>query len=103
MTDAWQRIEDEACGAFHGEGRFPLRAYSELMPPPYVGIKPYAPECARRDATCAVTDRDAFDIDEYELAHDLEPGFARIADGIVAEIAKLTRGERHALSHTLLA
>jgi hypothetical protein len=30
-----------------GAGRFPLRAYSELMPSPYVGIKPYAPE---RDA-----------------------------------------------------
>ncbi|HEY4055155.1 MAG TPA: M28 family peptidase [Kofleriaceae bacterium] len=103
MTDVWHRIETEACGAFHGEGRFPLRAYSELMPPPYVGIKPYAPQCARRDATCAVTDRDAFDIDEYELAHDLEPGFARIAEVIVAEISKLTRGERHALSHTLLA
>ena len=103
MTDVWQRIEAEARGAFHGEGRFPLRAYSELMPPPYVGLKPYAPTRLRHDATCAISDPDALDIDEYEHAHDLEPGLDRIAEVIVAEIGKLIRGEPHALSKTLLA
>jgi len=37
MTDAWQRIEADAREAYAGAGRFPLRAYSELTPPPYVG------------------------------------------------------------------
>lgn len=28
MSEPWDRIEAEARGAFHGEGRFPVRAYS---------------------------------------------------------------------------
>jgi len=39
----WALFEHEATDAFVGRGRFPIRAYSEFMPPPYVGIKPYAP------------------------------------------------------------
>ena len=49
---AWEQIEAEARGAFAGEGRFPLPAYSEFMPAPYVGIKPYAPTRAARATAC---------------------------------------------------
>jgi len=34
---AWSQIEKEAAGAFLGPGRFPVPAYSEFMPPPFVG------------------------------------------------------------------
>ena len=44
----------------------------------------------------------ALDIDEYEQAHDLEPGLDRIAEHLVDELGKLRRGEPHALSRTLL-
>ncbi|HET9990148.1 MAG TPA: hypothetical protein VFQ65_16575, partial [Kofleriaceae bacterium] len=74
MAEPWDRIEAETRGAFHGEGNFPLRAYSEYMPSPYVGIKPYAPERAHAAATFGCGDASALDIDEYEQAHDLEPG-----------------------------
>jgi hypothetical protein len=102
MTNAWQRIAAEAQGAFHGLGKFPLRAYSELMPPPYVGLKPYTLDLARAAATCAISDENALDIDEYEQAHDLEPGLDWIGKHLVGEIAKLMRGEPHAFSRTAL-
>src|SRR5690348_7595969 len=99
MSEAWEHIEAEAEEAF---ARFPLRAYSELMPPPYVGIKPYAPRRAHAAATFGVSAGDALDIDEYEQAHDLEPGLDRIADHLVAELGKLVRGVPHALPRSLL-
>jgi hypothetical protein len=37
---SWSWIAAEAKDAFVGSGRFPLRAYSEFMPPPYVVLKP---------------------------------------------------------------
>jgi peptidase M28-like protein len=100
---AWSRIVAEARNAFAGAGRFPLRAYSELMPPPYVGIKPYDPEIASACATFGVSDPTALDVSEYEQAHELEPGLDRIADHIVGELGKLVGGRPHALSRTLLA
>jgi hypothetical protein len=103
MTDSgWDRIEAAARGAFAGDGRFPIRAYSEFMPPPYVGIKPYGPV---RGAHCTfgAGDPDSLDVDEYEQAHDLTPGLDHIADRVVGELTKLMRGDSHSLSHTLLA
>ena len=94
MDELLARLEAECAARVRGPGAFPIRAYSELMPPPYVGTKPYG----GRDATFAVTA-----IDEYEQAHDLRPGLDRIAAHVIAELGKLVRGEPHALSHTLLA
>jgi Peptidase family M28 len=102
MSEPWDRIEAEARGAFHGAGRFPVRAYSEAMPPPYVGIKPYSIERTRGAATFGCGDPAGLDVDEYEQAHDLEPGLDRIADHLVLELGKLVRGEGHGLSRTLL-
>jgi Peptidase family M28 len=100
MRDAWEQIEAEARGAFRGKS-FELRAYSELMPPPYVGLKPYAP--TRTDsATFGISRADALDIDEYEQAHDLEPGLDRIGDHLLLEIGKVLRGEARGLPHALL-
>ena len=93
----WSMIEAEAREAWRGEGRYPLRAYSELMPAQFVGWKPCASGHGREVATLGVTE-----IDEYEWVHELAPGFDRIAEHILAELGTLMRGDRHALSHTLL-
>ena len=53
---------------------------------------------ARRRDVRASRDPRALDIDEYEQAHDLEPGLDRIAAQLVDELGKLVRGEPHALS-----
>src|SRR6266850_2072258 len=100
MSEGWKLIEAEATDAFR---EFPLRAYSEFMPPPYIGIKPYAAERGAGACTFGASAGNALDIDEYEQAHDLEPGLDRIAAHLVEELGKLVRGESHALSRTLLA
>ncbi len=101
MTDAWQRIEAEARRAYVGAGRFPLRAYSELMPPPYVGIKPYAPRVAL-DVTDPICDGKTYNIDEYEHAQLIEPGLDRISSVIVEHLERLVRGQPHSLSRAML-
>jgi len=99
MDDAafWSLIEGEARAAWRGEDQFPLRAYSELMPAQFVGWKPCAQGRGRSVATLG-----AREIDEYEWAHELVPGFGWIAEYVLAQIGKLMRGERHLLSDTLL-
>ena len=101
MSNAWQRIEAEARGVVVGAGRFPLRAYSELMPPPYVGLKPYA-RAEPGAATDQISDGASFDIDEYEQAQSIGPGLDRISDEILGRLERLVRGTAHGLSHTLL-
>ncbi len=102
MSNAWQRIEAEAHGVFLGAGRFPLRAYSELMPPPYVGLKPYAPRAELGATTDRISDGDSFDLDEYEQAQSIGPGLDQIADQLVTRLERLLRGGAHGLSRTLL-
>jgi hypothetical protein len=99
----WQLIEAEAADAYRGDGRFPIRAYSEFMPPPYVGIKPYAPTRAANAATNTASGDDAIDVDEYEQAQQLDPGIDHLASRLVDVLGKLVRGQPHGLSRTLLA
>ena len=91
----WSLIEGQARAAWRGEDRFPLRAYSELMPAQFVGWKP----CERGRG---VATRGAREIDEYEWALELAPGFDAIAAHVLAAFAALMRGEPHALSDGLL-
>ncbi|MGO9832384.1 MAG: M28 family peptidase [Myxococcaceae bacterium] len=102
MGDVWEQIEAEATAAMRVARRFPLPAYSEFMPPPYVGIKPYAPNRSNAPTTFAVRGGDTLDIDEYEQAHDLEPGLDRIAVHLLSELGRLLGGQSRALSQTLL-
>ena len=100
---AWSQIEEEAKQAFLGRGRFPVPAYSEFMPPPLVGIKPFAvPDQARAPAATIVCDERGLAIDEYEQAHELAPGLAKIANHLCVELGKLASGSIHEFSHTLL-
>src|SRR5262252_9095102 len=101
MSDAWEQIEAEARESF-GKRPFPLRAYSEFMPSPYVGIKPYIPARASTACTFAVSRAHTLDIDEYEQAHDVEPGLDRIAEHLVLELGKFLAGEPRGLPHALL-
>src|SRR4051812_45085987 len=94
----WTQIGREAASAFLGTGRFPLRAYSEYMPPPWVAVKP-----AEHGRLIAPASGDAsYEITEYEEAQELAPGLAKIAKHLLTELDKLARGVSHELSHTML-
>jgi hypothetical protein len=95
----WSALLAESRGTFIGQGAFSLPAYSEYMPPPYVGIKPYDADC--EDASVQA-DEDAFEISEYEQAHELVPGLASVATHLLVALAKLARGGSHQMSRTLL-
>ena len=43
MSSGWQQLIPPS-DFFRGEGRYPIEAYSEFMPPPRLGWKPYAAE-----------------------------------------------------------
>jgi len=93
----WRRIDAEARAAFAAGLPFPLPAYSEFMPAPHLPPKPY-----ERLWPAQVADGASFDVSEYEQVDALEPGLARVAAHLLAELAKLAGGQPHELSRTLL-
>ena len=98
----WEQIETEARDAYAGEGRFPLPAYSEYMPSPYVVLKPYTGRRAAGACTVGASDDAAMDVTEHEQAHELTPGLAKIAEHLLTELDRLLRGKPHEFSRTLL-
>ena len=99
---SWEAIEAEARDAFVGEGRFPLPAYSEYMPSPYVVVKPYAPGRAAGACTLGASGDDAMDVTEEEQAHEIAPGLGKIAGHLLTELERLVQGQPHGFSRTLL-
>ncbi len=75
---------------FRGKGKYPITAYSEFMPPPRLGCKPYGsvdPLVLREDDPCG------WQITEYEQAAQLNPGLTQIARELVTALHHLGRGE----------
>jgi hypothetical protein len=85
--------------ALHADGRWPIAAYSEFMPGPPVGWKPYR---GRDPLLLPPTDDDGFPVAEHEEALQLRPGLTRIAQHLCGVLRKLVDGQ-HALSKALLA
>jgi hypothetical protein len=75
---------------FHGAGHYPIVAYSEFMPPPRLGKKPYG-----RVDTSLFDDADpwGWHVSEYERAAELEPGARLLAREILGALRHLGRGE----------
>jgi hypothetical protein len=86
---AWKQL---LAGApwFKGEGRYPIAAYSEFMPPPRFGLKPYG--CADGGVGPG-EDPFGWPITEYEEALILRPGLQRIAEQLLGILVHLGRGE----------
>jgi hypothetical protein len=85
---AWDRLlaEPDWC---RGAGRFPLPAYSEFMPPPWVGPKPYDGGPARPGPRAGDW---GWDVSESEQEQELRPGLEWIARHALAEVIRLGRG-----------
>ncbi len=98
-VSAWQQLlrDPDWC---RGPGNFPILAYSEYLPPPWVGPKPTGELGGlppRRVDDCG------WAVSEYEQERQLRPGLELIARGALDELVRLGEG-RHVphLSHSKL-
>ncbi|MCC7355869.1 MAG: hypothetical protein IT330_19185, partial [Anaerolineae bacterium] len=74
---------------FVGEGRFPLPAYSEFMPPPRLGRSPFG---SVDPLLFSEDDPYGWRVSEKEEEHEFKPGLERIAKQIMGALVKLGRG-----------
>lgn len=84
----WKQLVRET-EHFRHEGRYPITAYSEFIPPPRVGLKPYG--CIN-DGVFHEDDPWGWHITEYEQAWELRPGLEHLSKMIVHELADLGNG-----------
>jgi hypothetical protein len=72
-----------------GAGQYPIPAYSEFMPPPRLGLKPYG-----HWDTFTFRDDDPFGwrVSEYEERLELAPGFDTIANQVIRSLVALSEG-----------
>ena len=76
---------------YRADGSFPIAAYSELMPGPFVGKKPSG---ADDPWTRPPEDEHGWRIGAYQEAEQLRPGLADVAHAVAATIRRLQRGHR---------
>ncbi len=89
-TSGWKRLLADPTWC-RGRGKYPIPAYSEFMPPPRVGLKPYG----WIDATLRPPgDNFGWNVTEYEQAQELQPGLRLIAREVLEEIVNLGTGRR---------
>ncbi|MBI1746604.1 MAG: M28 family peptidase [Acidobacteria bacterium] len=93
----WPRLLSQG-KAFHGDNRFPLPAYSEFMPGPFVGVKPYG---GVDPFTVSLDDPFGWRISEYQEKQQLRPGLTQVAHHLLTELRKLANG-LHSFSKDLL-
>ncbi len=85
---------------FRGAGKYPITAYSEFMPPPRLGAKPYGvPDQVLFDEA----DLFGWHITEYEESYELQPGLRDLAKHLIGSLQKMGRGESaHGIPHVFL-
>jgi hypothetical protein len=75
---------------FSGEGKYPITAYSEFMPPSRLGRCP----CGEVDLSLfSDTDDFGWCVSEVEEEYELQPGLTSLSHQIVNEIVNLGRGK----------
>jgi hypothetical protein len=96
----WKQLLDGAPW-FRGEGAFPITAYSEFMPPPYLGCKPYGTP----DGIPVIGDDPwGWNVTEYEETLELRPGLENLARQLLSCLMRLGRGRSaHGISRPKLA
>jgi len=88
-TTGWRKLI-EGYPWFSGDNRFPIRAYSEFMPPPRLGKRPYGDVDASLFA-----DNDPFGwyITEVEEQYELKKGIADLLHQIESQVVELGQGK----------
>jgi hypothetical protein len=85
---AWEQLLENSDWC-RGRGKFPIAAYSEYVPPPWLGVKPYGgpgnPPGPRAGDW-------GWNVTEYEQEQELRPGLEQIARCALDEVVRLGRG-----------
>jgi hypothetical protein len=85
----WKKLLD-GYPWYWGEGRYPIPAYSEFMPPPRLGRAPYG----EIDSTLfSEDDVYGWRVPEIEEEYELKPGLENIAKQIMEALLKLGQGQ----------
>jgi len=77
--------------ALHGDETFRIAAYSEYVPPPRVGWKPYGPVPVNA-YTFSPDDPNGWMVHEFDEALELQPGLHRIARQLLTRLKRLQDG-----------
>jgi hypothetical protein len=78
-------------GQFQGSGAFHIDAYSEYLPPPRVGWKPYGPVPVNRYVFSA-DDPFGWHVHEFDEVLELQPGLHQIAKQLMTRLKRLQEG-----------
>ncbi len=87
--DGWSRLL-EGYPWFEGEGRYPIPAYSEFMPPPRLGCAPYG---GTDPWLFSASDPYGWQISAMEEEYELKPGMEHIARQVLEQLLKLGQGQ----------
>lgn len=90
MSHGWRKLIP-ATSRFRGEGRYPIDAYSEFMPPPRVGWKAYGDPRIDPDLY-AERDPYGWHVSEFQEAIELQPGLLQVAKQVVGKLGRLLDG-----------
>src|SRR5438552_16734789 len=97
QSEGWPQLFDDWSWA-RGEGRFPIAAYSEYMPPPRIGQKPYG--FWEIETPFALDDPWGWRILAHEQEHQLTPGLANIGRQVIDSLVALATGHgAHRIGH----
>jgi Peptidase family M28 len=91
MAAGWRRLIPRS-DAFRGDGKFRIDAYSEFLPAPRVGWKPYGdhgPDANLFDPD----DPFGWHITEFEEELQLKPGLVQVAKQVLGRLARLLDGD----------
>src|SRR5262245_29779299 len=96
----WKKLL-EGAPWFRGEGAYPITAYSEFIPPPRLGQKPYSePD----PFMAALADPYGWHVTEYEEEFELLPGLDALASELLLAFISLGEGRpAHGISRQKLA
>jgi hypothetical protein len=84
----WENLADSC--SFRGQGKHPVAAYSDFMPPIYLGCKPYG---GMMDGFFSEEDPCGFPVTEHEEYYELRPGLENIAHQVLETMLHLVHGE----------
>src|SRR5215207_4362896 len=86
----WMQLIPSA--GFGGAGSYPLEAYSEFLPPPRIGWKPYG-DPSPDPEVFAADDPWGCRVSEFEEARELAPGLLQVARQVLPQLARLLDGD----------